>query len=140
MTAIVTQSIDGQLAGLEINAVNISPSVTKVTFPSKWIDNEITTFGSLGRRYAPGIDETKFTVEMLFNQVATNGSHTVVGAVHNAKTTVAFSFFPAGNTSGQTKINGNCSIPEYEIVAQVGTYTRAVAVCYVDNGVTYTSV
>jgi hypothetical protein len=140
MTAIVTQSIDGQLSGLEINNVVVSPHVTKLTFPSKWVDYDITAFGSVGRRYGPSIDETKFTIEMLWNQVATNGTHTVVGNVHNAKTTVSFAFFPAGNSNGQTKINGLCSIPEYEITSQVGNYVKAVVVAYVDNGVTYSTI
>jgi hypothetical protein len=140
MATIVTQSIDGQLSGLEINNVVVSPSVQKLTFPGKWINNDVTAFGSVGRRYAPGIDETKFTIELLWNQVATNGSQTVVGNVFNSKNTVAFSFFPAGNSNGQLKINGLCSIPEYDITAQVGTYVKAVAVCYVDNGVTFSTI
>jgi hypothetical protein len=115
MATIVTQSIDGQLSGLEINNVVVSPSVQKLTFPGKWINNDVTAFGSVGRRYAPGIDETKFTIEMLWNRVATN-------------------------SNGQLKINGLCSIPEYDITAQVGTYVKAVAVCYVDNGVTFSTI
>jgi hypothetical protein len=140
MTAIVTNSIDFSLAWVTINSVDISQWCKKITFPSKWINNDVTAFGASGRRYAPGIDETKFTIEMWFNQVASNGSHTVVGAVHAAKTTVAFAFAPAGNVSGNLKIYGNCSIPEYETTAQVGSAQQVVAVCDVDNGVTYGTV
>ena len=140
MTAIVTQSVDVQSCDLSINSVDISPDVIKVTFPSTWINNDITSFGSVGRRYGPGIDETKFTVEMMFNQVVTTGSHTVVGAVHAAKTTVPFIFYPVTSGSGNTKIMGNCSIPKYEITAQVGTFVKVVAECWVDNGVTFTTV
>jgi hypothetical protein len=109
----------------------------KVTFPSSWINNDVTAFGSVGRRYNPGIDETKFTVEMMFNQVANTGSHTVVGAVHSAKTTVPFAFYPATTGTGNLKISGNCSIPKYEITSQVGSFVKVVAECWVDNGLTY---
>ena len=104
MTAITTRSIDVQSCSLSINGVDVSNNVIKVTFPSSWINNDVTAFGSVGRRYNAGIDETKFTVEMMFNQVATTGSHTVVGAVHTAKTTVPFAFYPATSGSGNTKI------------------------------------
>ena len=140
MPAITTQSIDSSLSALVLNSVDVSTDIIKTTFPSKWINNDITTFGSVGRRYNPGIDETKFTIEFLFNQVAVSGSQTVIGAVHAAKTTVPFAFYPAGNTSGQTKISGNCSIPEYEITAQTGTFVKATATIYVDNGVTFGTV
>jgi hypothetical protein len=74
---------------------------------------------------------------MMFNQVVTTGSHTVVGAVHAAKTTVPFIFYPVTSGSGNTKITGNCSIPKYEITAQVGTFVKVVAECWVDNGLTF---
>ena len=74
MTAITTRSIDVQSCSLSINGVDVSDNVIKVTFPSSWINNDVTAFGSVGRRYNAGIDETKFTVEMMFNQVATTGT------------------------------------------------------------------
>ena len=137
MTAITTRSIDVQSCSLSINGVDVSDNVIKVTFPSSWINNDVTAFGSVGRRYNAGIDETKFTVEMMFNQVATTGSHTVVGAVHTAKTTVPFAFYPATSGSGNTKISGNISIPKYEITSQVGAIVKVTAECWVDNGLTY---
>ena len=137
MTAITTRSIDVQSCSLSINGVDVSDNVIKVTFPSSWINNDVTAFGSVGRRYNAGIDETKFTVEMMFNQVATTGSHTVVGAVHTAKTTVPFAFYPATSGSGNTKISGNISIPKYEITSQVGAIVKVTAECWVDNGITW---
>ena len=137
MTAITTRSIDVQSCSLSINGVDVSDNVIKVTFPSSWINNDVTAFGSVGRRYNAGIDETKFTVEMMFNQVATTGSHTVVGAVHTAKTTVPFAFYPATSASGNTKISGNISIPKYEITSQVGAIVKVTAECWVDNGITW---
>ena len=137
MTAILTQSIDVKNCNISINGIDISANVVKVTFPASWVNSDVTAFGSVGRRYSPGIDETKFTIEMMFNQVAVSGTQTVVGAVHAAKTTVPFSFFPATNTVGNTVISGNCSIPKYEITSQVGNIVKVTAECWVDNGLTY---
>ena len=137
MTAITTRSIDVQSCSLSINGVDVSDNVIKVTFPSSWINNDVTAFGSVGRRYNAGIDETKFTVEMMFNQVATTGSHTVVGAVHTAKTTVPFVFYPATTGTGNLAISGNISIPKYDITSQVGSIVKVTAECWVDNGITW---
>jgi hypothetical protein len=136
MTAILTQSIDVKNCNLSINGIDISANVVKVTFPSSWVNSDVTAFGSVGRRYSPGIDETKFTVEMMFNQVAVSGTHAVVGAVHYAQSTVPFAFYPATSVVGNTKISGNCSIPKYEITSQVGNIVKVTAECWVDNGLT----
>jgi hypothetical protein len=132
--------LDSVNAFVSINNVDISASCRKVSFPGKWVNNDVTAFGSVGRRYNPSIDETKFTLELWYNETATNGSHTVVGNVFNAKSTVAFAIAWAGNTNGKIKFSGNCSIPEYEVVGQVASAVTSVAVCYVDNGVTIATI
>jgi len=137
MTAITTQSIDSYNSALSVNSQDISAALIKITFPSTWIANDITAFGSTGRRYGKGIDETKFTIEAMFNQVATTGSYTVLEAAHAGSTAVTFSFYPAGTSSGNAKISGNCWVQKLEYVAQVGNYVRINADCFVDNGVTY---
>ena len=136
MTAIVTQSIDTQLCSLSVNSQDISNAVQKVTFPASWVANDITAFGSIGRRYGKGIDESKFTIEAMFNQVVTTGSNTVLSAAWSGAAAVAFAFYPAGNSSGNTKIIGNMWVQKYEVVSQVGTYVKITAECLVDNGTT----
>ena len=137
MTAILTQSIDVKNCNISINGIDISANVVKVTFPASWVNSDVTAFGSVGRRYSPGIDETKFTIEMMFNQVAVSGTQTVVGAVHSNKSTVSFAFYPATSSTGNLVISGNCSIPKYEITSQVGNIVKVTAECWVDNGLTW---
>ncbi len=134
MTAIVTQAIDSYNASLSVNNQDVSAAVQKVSFPSKWIANDVTAFGSTGRQYFPGIDETKFIVEFMFNQVATTGSHTVVGAAHSGKLKVAFIFYPSTTGSGNTKFSGNCYIPVYEVTSNVGEIVKIRAEFWVDGG------
>ena len=140
MTAIVTQSIDSQLCALSVNSQDISVAIIKVTFPASWVANDITAFGSTGRRYAHGIDESRMTIEAMFNQVTTTGSNTVLSAAWSSASSVAFAFYPAGNTTGNTKVIGNLWVQKYEIVSQVGTFVKVTAECLVDNGATISTV
>jgi hypothetical protein len=137
MTAITTQSIDSYNSALSVNSQDITPAIIKVSFPSTWIANDITAFGSTGRRYGKGIDETTFTIDAMFNQVATTGSYTVLEALHAGTVIATFSFYPAGSGASNAKISGNLWVHKFEVVSQVGTFVRINAECLVDNGVSY---
>jgi hypothetical protein len=106
-----------------------------VEFPSSWRDVDITTYGSSGLRYNPSIDDSKFTIDFIWNQLTTKGTQTVVGAVHAAKTKVAFEYYPAGATSGNTKLYGDCRCPVFRFMGRVGNAVRIRAEFDVDNGV-----
>ena len=141
MTANVAQYIDSKDIVFKLNngssLIDISANITGHSFPSEWKTSEITVYGSVGMQYAPSIDATTFTLDLLFNQATTSGTQTVVGAMHAAKAMRAFEFYPAGTATGNTKISGNCWCPKYEIVGKVGTAQLIKAEFKVDNGVTY---
>lgn len=123
---------------------DISNSVTGVTFPATWKANDITTYGKVGVVYKPSLDDSKFTLDMIWNQVANTGSQNVVGSMHyaqgpvgNTTNTRAFEYYPAGATAGNLNITGNCWCPHYEIIGKVGNALAVRAELLVDNGVTF---
>jgi hypothetical protein len=136
MAANTNQYVDAKDAYLKFNSQDISSHVISCDFPASWKSNDITTFGSLGHRVGPGIFDTKFTAELLLNQVATTGSQTVVGAAWYAKTAYAFEFGPFGSGSGNLKISGNAFVVKYTIKAKMGDTIMVTAEFEVDNGVT----
>jgi len=140
MAANTSQYVDSKDAYLKFNSQDISSHVISVDFPASWKSNDVTTFGSTGHRVGAGIFDTKFTAEMLLNQVATTGSQTVVGAAWYAKTAYAFEFSPFGNTSGNLKISGNAFVTKYHIKAKMGDTLLVDAEFEVDNGVTFGTV
>lgn len=125
---------------------DISNSISSATFPATWKLNDVTTYGSVGFRGKPSLDDTKFTLDMIWNQVTNVGTQPAVGAGHYAQGPVgntanarAFEYYPAGTTSGNLNISGNCWCPHYEITGKVGNAIAVRAEFVVENGVTFGS-
>lgn len=98
--------------------------------------NDITTWGSVGERPGPSIKVVHFTMELLFNMVASVGVHTVLEAMWDDKALRAFEWYPAGETADNAKISGNAYLPIYEITSRVGNFIAVHAEFHADNGVT----
>ena len=141
MTANTNRSVDSGDLVLKINdgssLQDISPYIVSYDFPSSWKNNPATTFGSLGERQSPGIFATKFTVELLLNQVPTVGSQTVVGAMHAAKALRAFELYPFGTAAGNLKITGNIRCPDYHMKGKSPDLQTVDATFEIDNGHTF---
>ncbi len=116
---------------------DISPYIANIVFSNRFKKFETNTYGSLGVRPNLSLDETTFTIDMVFNQVTTVGTHTVVGAMYAAKATRAFEYYPAGVDAGNLKLSGNCKCTTYPLEGQVEDAVRIKAEFSVDNGVTF---
>ena len=139
MTVNLASYIDSKDIYVKFNGANISASVVGSSFCSEWKINEVTTYGSVGARYAPSIDISTFTLDLLFNQTTTTGTQTVVGAAHIAKSLCPFEVGPAGTGSGNANISGNAWVPKYDIIGKAGSAQMVKAEFKVDNGVTVTT-
>lgn len=125
---------------LGAGAVDISADITNIEFPSAWKELDITTYGKEGMTYYPGIWDTKFTIDFIWNQLTTTGTQQVVGAMHYAKAAAAtaFEYYPAGATSGNLKVSGNCRCPSYRFMGRVGDCVRVRAEFDVDGAIVFT--
>ena len=132
---------DSKVSVFKLNDVStaqdISANIVNLDFTNAFKINDVTTYGSTGVKSALSIDESKFSMDLIFNQVTTTGSQTVVGAMWYAKATRAFEYYPVGTTSGNLKISGNCQCTNYQITGKVGDSIRVKADFVVNNGVTF---
>ena len=132
---------DAEVSVLKVNDGSslqiLSPYVKELRgLPGQYKMNDITTWGSVGERPWPSILVVHFSVEFLFNMVTSVGVHTVLNAMWVAKALRAFEYYPAGTTTGNSKISGNVYLPVYEITSRVGDYIAVHAEFHADNGVT----
>ena len=130
-------------AGLQ----DLSASIIDHDFPSEWKINDVTTYGKNGTTWAPSIEQSTFSLTMLWNQVASIGSQTVVGKIHYGQkmanatyTAVSFQCYPAGIGGGNLKITGNCWIPKYEFIGKVGDRQTVKVDFKVDGVLTFATV
>ena len=137
MTANVAIYVDSRDFYLKYNSSDVSANVRDHSVPAEWKYNDITTYGSLGMRYGKSIDVTTFTVTFLFNQVATTGTQTVVGAAWYAGTLAPFEMGPAGTASSNTKVTGNAYCTKYELIGKAGDAQTVKAEFKVDNALTF---
>lgn len=70
---------------------------------------DITTFGSTGHKYYPGLQKASFSVKMVMDD-ATDGSWDVCKDFQTDTSTRSFVLGPRGHTSGYPKIYGECRI------------------------------
>lgn len=133
-------SFDARLSIFKLNdgssLRDLSPYIANMSFDHKFASNDLTVYGASGRKPVPGLDETEFTIDFIWNQVTDVGVDTVVGAMIYAKATRAFEYYPAGITTGQTKYSGNCICTEFPLAGQVEDVIRVKARFMVNNGVT----
>jgi hypothetical protein len=145
MTASQTFYTDSGLVVFKLNdgssLQDISSNIVSARFPFKWTVNDISTFGSTGVRHGLSIEDSTFSMVLIFNQITTTGSHTVVGAAWYAKALRAFELYPAGSSgSGNLKITGNCYVTEYEPVPVTKKHIEINATFVIDNASTFTTV
>ena len=135
MAANTAQYIDSKDMYFLFNSQDVSSHCVSVDIPLSWKANDITAFGSAGSRVAASIFDTEFTAEFMFNQVATTGTQTIVGAAWYAKTAYAFNLSPAGVVAGNTKYTGNAFVTDYHVKAKMGDTIMVTATFKTDNGV-----
>ena len=125
---------------------DLSADIVSHDFTSKIKLNDITTYGKTGTIHGASLEDSTFTITFLWNQVATTGSHTVVGKIHNGQKVkqatygaVAFEADPAGTVAGNTKITGSCWVGEYKLIGKVGDRQTVEVPFTVDGDLTFTT-
>ena len=114
---------------------DVTPYMTDITgLPGKRELSDVTTFGSVGKRWHPSLQNTEFTISLVYSEDTTYGTNTTFGYLRTSASTSAFQFYPAG-TTGEC-IYGNCWLDDYSITSKVGDAVKASLHCKVDNGVT----
>ncbi len=141
MVANTAQYIDSKDAYFKFNSQDMSTHVVGHHIKLEYKLNDITAYGSVGFRGAPSLDISTISMDLLFNQVATTGTQTVLGAawyaqVAGTKVIYAFELGPAGSVAGNTKYSGNAWVHVFEEIGKVGEAQLVHAEFKVDNGVT----
>ena len=116
---------------------DISPSIGNIDFGNKMKSNDLTTYGSLGTKPGVSLDDTEFTIDLVWNQLTDTGVSAVVQAMYAAKATRAFEYYPAGIGSGNDKLTGNCICVEYPMAGKVEDALRVKARFLTHNGVVF---
>lgn len=118
---------------------DVSAHIADVQFGNRFKTTDLTTYGSVGSKPDLGLDDTEVTIDFVWNQYATTGVQTVVGAMYYAKATRAFEYYPAGTTAGNLKLSGSFKCVEYPMSGPVEGAVRVRARFLVHNGVTFGS-
>lgn len=119
----MTELYDSVVSVLKINGQDVSASVVGITPRFGRIMTEGTTLGATHERVHPGIQLTSIDVEFLFNQDATVGSDTVVGALLGSKTPVTWEYYPRGEDGSY--FSGDCVLEAYQPITRVGSLVAA---------------
>jgi hypothetical protein len=93
---------------------------------------DVTTFGSVGHRWWPSLENAEFTITALYSEDSGNMNNVFIG-MRTAASTRAFTFKPGGATES---LAGNCWMDDYSINSKVGDAVVATIHCKVDNNVT----
>lgn len=64
--------------------------------------------GATARTFVPGLSNTTFTVDGIWDDTADTGSASALGATYADTASAAFIFGPEGSTTGDVKYSGNC--------------------------------
>jgi len=117
--------------------VDISAYITEINgLPGKRDLSDVTTFGSLGHRFKPSLENAEFTINVLYTEDTNYGTNSTIGYLRTTLSTSAFAYYPAGTTAGYGKISGAMWLDDLSYISKVGDAVRATIHCKVDNGVT----
>ena len=116
-------------------STDISAYITDTTgLPGKRDLADVTAFGSVGRRWKPSLENSEFTLNVLYSEDATYGTNTTVGLLRTTSTVCPFKFYPNG-TAAQC-ISGNCWVDDFSTISKVGDAVKATIHFKSDNGIT----
>jgi hypothetical protein len=104
--------------------------------PGKRDMSDVTTFGSIGHRWKPSLQNAEFSLEVMYSEDTTYGSNTTFGFLRAMTSTATFHFYPAATTA--QSISGNCWLDDYSITGKVGNAVTAKVHFKADNGITIT--
>lgn len=126
----------GKDSVLTIGTNNISPYVKTVDFNRSQDANDTTTKGAEGKTYRPGLTDGEIKITGLWDDAATVGTRTVLAALLDSESTVAFEWGPEGNTSGMVKDSGNAVLTQYDESSPVDDMVAFTATLKISGTVT----
>lgn len=97
---------------------------------------DVTIIGDEGRKYRQGLTNCTFTIGGLWDDTADVGSATVLQGLVGLEVTTGFEIGPEGNTTGTTKLSGECVLASYETSSDVGDMVMFTATFNVSGNVT----
>lgn len=115
---------------------NISPYVNSTEFAQSNDNHDDTTYGAEGHTFRNGLTNGTFTIQGLWDDTASTGSHTVLQSLVGIETTVGFEFGPEGNGSGAVKLSGECVLSDYSQSAPVADLVSFSATFQISGSVT----
>lgn len=121
----------GKTAQVTINAKDISPYVTSVTFERGNDTHDTTTFGSTSHSYIAGLIDGKMSVSGLWDKTALVGSEVVFNSMVGTAAGFPFVYGPEGSTAGNVKYTGTVVLDNYSEstpVADLVTFTAALKI------------
>jgi hypothetical protein len=116
--------------------VDLSQYVTSVSgLPGDADLQDVTTFGSAGKKWLPGIRNAEISVEGIWD--ATVDAH--FAAIIGSTATQTFEYGPEGGTAGKVKYTGECRVASYTTSGGVGEPVGFSATLRVDGAITRTT-
>lgn len=116
--------------------VDLSQYITSVDgLPGDADLQDVTTFGSTGRKWLPGLRSSDIRVEGVWDPVV--DAH--FGGIIGSAATQTFEYGPEGGTTGKTKYTGECRVASYETKGGVGEPLTFSATLRTDGGITRTT-
>lgn len=114
---------------------NLSTYVRRVDFPFVRRLIEVTSLGDTGRKFIPGLQETRFTVDYHWSTDASVGPDTVNGKLVTHTAAVDFEYGPEGNAQGDIMYTGTCWVETWQITGTVGDRQTGTATYVVEGAV-----
>ena len=129
---------DSNVSKFFYNSTDVSSYVINIEgLPGAGELVDCTTLNQSGRKFHRSLDNCKFTIDAIWSNEATYGTHTLFGAQRMGTTSIAFHYGPMGTTSTFIKYAGNCFIAPngFNVTSKVGDMVRARIEIQVDGQV-----
>lgn len=99
--------------------------------------SDITAFGDGGRKFIPGLQNARFSVDFIYNSdpSSSGGFSDLALGIFGSTATKSFEFYPDSTGSGR-KLTGECWLASVPITSRVGEAVAGRAEFQVDGQVT----
>lgn len=115
---------------------NLTPHITSIDFNQGNDQHDDTTMGKEGHTFRNGLTNGTITINGLWDKTASTGSDTVLQSLLGIEVTVGFEYGPEGNTAGQVKKSGECTLESYAESAPVADLVSFTANFNISGDVT----
>lgn len=95
-----------------------------------------TTLADSGRKHEQGLENSRITLELIWDDTATSGPDVVLSGLRSDNTENTFKYGPKGDTAGFPRYTGSFKLADYRITSRLGELVRATATLLVQGTVT----